>query len=874
MSNSLDFDPELGEEGTDSLAFDATVTMAVRPSPRTLSQAKGQESESDSDSELEADEHQPLLGSSDEDFTDTVQFSAPMYYVDETEGVALIDLIRVGTLKGHVSVGYSTKEGTAKVGEHYYETKGRVTFAPGEHTKTIEVKLVDNEVWNSWAEFRVTLSHASQCKLDVHHRIARVKVTNDDTFPTHEYDPQVQQGTKGIQSIGAWNLFFSYVKFNYECGGVKWQTILSLILDQVSNVCLFVTLYVGVYMVDTLFARGTAKKMNFSKYNTALMIASWYVIPVLMVYAWEMCKVKLDIRGKTKQFLQISMIRTYLEYTPSSLCRVSASDLNITISSSADLVAGSYVAALNMGQCLGKIFTVLLFIFLYQPDMIAFVKALLMPLLLFLYLMSRVGAFQRVQTVVDAKMRDLVILINDICNKYSLIAEYRKRPAMSDIFEGAADDHTKASIPVTFVKLNTFYATKFLSGFFIATYIIMQAPAVLDGHLSLGLFLATIAIYGTYLADALTDLNNHLTAIMESFTSLEDFTLFLNLPLELPDLHKLHGQRRDDTMKTREEALRKRAEEGGENKGPPPAHTMKIKMVDVSLDISGKQILKNANFEVDQGTMIAVVGNHASGKRTFLRLMADLMLPTSGYVFVPSHLRVRFVSCEPMFLNMSLLDNLTLGLANQNRVDMPRVKYILKLMKMPHVAKILDYECRHGSGSGSATAAMQRSASQQAAQQTIGQADAVVKIGDGRTGFVSEFLSHSELAKIHIARALIADPDVLILDHPLKSFKGDVANELLQVFCEHVNNRGLGYNDGANAKMNAQMTTQISMAGSRRPRTMFFSSENLEQTQQADGILHIEDQMVSLAMNSNKTRRMTVDIASVAQSTSTFGSLL
>merc|ERR1719310_352612 len=87
-----------------------------------------------------------------------------------------------------------------------------------------------------------------------------------------------------------------------------------------------------------------------------------------------------------------------------------------------DLVAGSYVAALNMGQCLGKIFTVLLFIFLFQPDMIAFVKALLMPLILFLYLMSRVGAFQSVQTVVDAKLRDLVILINDICNKYSLIA--------------------------------------------------------------------------------------------------------------------------------------------------------------------------------------------------------------------------------------------------------------------------------------------------------------------------------------------------------------------------------------------------------------------------------------------------------------------
>jgi hypothetical protein len=60
--------------------------------------------------------------------TDIVQFSAPMYYADETEKCIQIDIIRLGSTKGRIAVTVNTHDGSAVAGEQYLTTSSWVVW--------------------------------------------------------------------------------------------------------------------------------------------------------------------------------------------------------------------------------------------------------------------------------------------------------------------------------------------------------------------------------------------------------------------------------------------------------------------------------------------------------------------------------------------------------------------------------------------------------------------------------------------------------------------------------------------------------------------------------------------------------------------------
>merc|ERR1719396_175296 len=69
------------------------------------------------------------------------------------------------------------------------------------------------------------------------------------------------------------------------------------------------------------------------------------------------------------------------------------------------------------------------------------------------------------------------------------------------------------------------------------------------------------------------------------------------------------------------------------------------------------------------------------------------MLP----VFVPSHLRLLFVSSEPLFFEGTLYENLTLGCrANDDDADMNRVLNILRRFGIPrHIRSMVQFGDTH-----------------------------------------------------------------------------------------------------------------------------------------------------------------------------------
>jgi len=61
---------------------------------------------------------------------------------------------------------------------------------------------------------------------------------------------------------------------------------------------------------------------------------------------------------------------------------------------------------------------------------------------------------------------------------------------------------------------------------------------------------------------------------------------------------------------------------------------MLVKLENVYKALGGKEILKDINFRVDEGEILAIVGFSGAGKSTILKIICGLLEPDAGKVFV------------------------------------------------------------------------------------------------------------------------------------------------------------------------------------------------------------------------------------------------
>ncbi|MFO1487033.1 MAG: Calx-beta domain-containing protein [Verrucomicrobiota bacterium] len=78
------------------------------------------------------------------DAVGTVQFSAPVYTVNENGSDAIIPVVRTGGSAESIAVNYATIPGTAFAGTDYGDTSGTLFFGPGEVSKLIHVPIINN----------------------------------------------------------------------------------------------------------------------------------------------------------------------------------------------------------------------------------------------------------------------------------------------------------------------------------------------------------------------------------------------------------------------------------------------------------------------------------------------------------------------------------------------------------------------------------------------------------------------------------------------------------------------------------------------------------------------------------------------------------
>lgn len=165
--------------------------------------------------------------------------------------------------------------------------------------------------------------------------------------------------------------------------------------------------------------------------------------------------------------------------------------------------------------------------------------------------------------------------------------------------------------------------------------------------------------------------------------------------------------------------------------GPEPVVTLK----DVSFSYGGPLVLDHVNLTIDRGEFFGLVGPNAGGKSTLLKLVLGLLSPLSGQVTVlgrsPQESRTA-VGYVPQFPSFSR--------------DFPVCVHDAVLLgRLGRTSSLGRYRSRD------------RSIAAKAMQE--------VGIHELRSRRLST-LSGGQLQRVLIARALCADPEILILDEP------------------------------------------------------------------------------------------------------------
>ena len=89
----------------------------------------------------------------------TLQFSAPVYVVNESAGTVTVTVTRSGPTVGSVTVDYATAAGTATSGVDYTDVSGTLTFAAGIASRTFTVPIVNDTLFEGAESIALVLRH-------------------------------------------------------------------------------------------------------------------------------------------------------------------------------------------------------------------------------------------------------------------------------------------------------------------------------------------------------------------------------------------------------------------------------------------------------------------------------------------------------------------------------------------------------------------------------------------------------------------------------------------------------------------------------------------------------------------------------------------
>lgn len=170
-----------------------------------------------------------------------------------------------------------------------------------------------------------------------------------------------------------------------------------------------------------------------------------------------------------------------------------------------------------------------------------------------------------------------------------------------------------------------------------------------------------------------------------------------------------------------------------------------IKIKDLQLKFPGRLQLDIDNLEIPENFLFGLIGPNGAGKSTLLNILSLFQKPDQGYIEVfgkniltlkkplPYRRRTSFVLSRPYLLHGTVYNNISLPLILRGVRDRFRVEEMMELFKIAHLS----------------------------GQQALS-------------------LSQGEMHRVSLARALVTQPELILLDEPFSSLDAQYKITLLQ----------------------------------------------------------------------------------------------
>lgn len=742
-----------------------------------------------------------------------VQFSTVRYYCCEAAKEASVDIIRLGDCGKKSSVQYNTFSDYSQFNaKTFVYSEGSVVFDPGESLKQITLPVMDDEIFDTTLEFQVKLKNPQGADLGQYLDSCFVTVIDDDAFPTNKYREDLQG--QNCDEIPAVSLMTEYFRMNYSEPIVRQGTLKSLMVDQLHNLAFVINVALGKYIVDDVLTEQNLMFPN-DPILTLLVVVLLTFIPLFVLHFLEYKKCFWKVGGSSRRRLQVNLLRKFLNYDESSRAMVSAAHLVMSLTRDApELVAHGYMQLLNIVRLCGRLALVILYQCIFSDAPLTILPLVVFPLFMAVFLKLNYARTSKVYNRTAESQTELVKQVDQMVSKFRLIADYHCSSRFLLGFDNAVALCNKHLVQQSTCVVNNNQCALWLRGLLVGFYIIYGGSSVLRGTTSIGDYFTTFILLDD-VGLGFVEIYKHLIIIQAVLPSLYRLTRLMNLTVDVEPRMWFNGECRIKGERYRQ--LEREAALVAHLSGEP-ADRVRIFCKDLTYGYSHASTphldpgLMNCSVQIKQGSLVAVVGPHGQGKSTFLRLVGNVMLPQGGLVFIPPWLRVLHVSAEPVFFQGSLMSNLTTGLDKQDTSHDASQARIIHICQNLHLG-----------------------------DRVVSQVKAV----DDEKNW-DETLSRTQKHLLSLARALIANPHILVIHHPTLGLDNHVADQALSQLRHFVDNKGLEQDP---TKMNA-----------RRPRTCVFSTSRKDGLAIADQVICVYENKAGVASKSKmldpKTRTM------------------
>jgi len=262
-----------------------------------------------------------------------------------------------------------------------------------------------------------------------------------------------------------------------------------------------------------------------------------------------------------------------------------------------------------------------------------------------------------------------------------------RRRQREDKFSTLVKAYNTSNRNVNVVRLTHDYFLLWLTNLAVVVYLSIGGHSVISGDESLGLFLAHLGLIYK-IGKSWGSVYHSLLQLQGIFPSMFQVFRLMNLETDFNEEKSVAEHRHEATIA---------AIARGENVQRMPIYMEGVKayVIDaVTKGTSKKSTELNfaGSLAIEPGELICLTGPHGEGKTTLLKILGGCRpqgIHDLGNVLVPAHLRLMFVSHSSLFLQGTLLYNLTFG-AKDDEACIDRVVRIVRSLGLSqHIIDLL-----------------------------------------------------------------------------------------------------------------------------------------------------------------------------------------